>query len=343
MGVKIKDLLNDVVHEISIKDLAYKTIAFDAYNLLHQFLASVRQYDGTPLMDSKGNLTGHLSGLFYRTVSLMEEGIRPVFVYDGKSPKWKEKTQKERMQKRKEAEMEYEHALELEDQELLKKLAPQKEHLTSAMINESKRLLSYMGVPYIDAPSEGEALASVLSRKNLVYAVASQDYDSLLFGSTRLVRNLSITGKRRIQGREIEIEPEMLVLEEIQQKLNLSREKLVWLGVLIGTDFNEGISGIGPKKAYKLVTKYDTFNELVEKEKINFAEGYDTILEIIDFYLNPEYVEVSIDALQLKKIDSENIVSFLCHEHDFSEERVRKALDKITKIPKGQKTLDDFF
>ncbi|MEM4367884.1 MAG: flap endonuclease-1 [Candidatus Anstonellales archaeon] len=343
MGVKLKDLLKDCVHEISIKDLAYKTIAFDAYNILHQFLASVRQYDGTPLMDSRGNLTGHLSGLFYRTISFLEEGIKPVFVFDGKSPKWKEKTQLERMQKRKEAEEEYLHALEIEDTELLKKLAPQKERLTSVMINESKKLLDLMGIPYVDAPSEGEAFAAILSKKNLVYAVSSQDYDSLLFGATRLIRNLSITGKRRIQGREVEINPEMFTLSEINEKLNLSREKLIWIGILIGTDFNKGIAGIGPKKAFKMVMKYDTFQELVEKENLKFVEGYETILEIIDFYLNPEEIDFDENNLKLRKLDVEGIVDFLCNQRDFSEERVRKALEKVQKIPKGQKTLDDFF
>ena len=341
MGIHLKDIVKK--SETDFKSLSYKWVAFDSFNMLHQFLASIRQYDGTPLMDSHGNPTGHLSGLFYRTVSFLEHNIKPVFVFDGKKPKWKAKTVAERIERKKIAEMKYLEALEagmIEDQ---KKFASMTGRLTSPMVEESKRLLDLLGVPHLTAPSEAEAQASCMCSKGLVYAVGSQDYDSLLFGAERLLKNMSITGRRKTRTGYIDIKPEIISLQDTLSSLGITREKLIWLGLLVGTDFNEGIMGLGPKKSLKLVLKYESFSELVEKESLRFEEGYETILEIIDFFQNPEYLEFDPSQLKLRKPDEQGILDYLCGEREFSEDRVRNSLQKISNVEKGQSTLGDFF
>ncbi len=345
MGLDFKELTEGCKKTIEMRELAYKYVAIDAMNILHQFLASIRQYDGTPLMDSHGNMTGHLSGLFYRNVTFLENNIKPVYVFDGEYPHWKAKTQEKRMRIKKAAEMDYLKALEQNDVEAQAKYASRTGKLTSQMVEESKRLLNLMGIPFIEAPSEGEAQASVLCKKNLVYATVSQDYDSLVFGSPKLLRNLSITGRRKTKTGYIEIKPETIDLKDLLTNLGIDHEKLIWIAVLIGTDFNTGINGIGPKKALKLVKKYEDFHQMIKQEKLAFEEGYDTIIEIMDFFRNPPalYDESLREKIRIREPDVENIVKFLCESHDFSEERVRSALGRLKSGAIGQSRLNDFF
>ncbi|MEX2750246.1 MAG: FEN1 family endonuclease, partial [Candidatus Freyarchaeota archaeon] len=193
MGVNLRDLLS--FRQIDLKELSGRVIAIDAMNALYQFLAIIRQPDGTSLMDSRGNITSHLSGIFYRTINLLEVGIKPVYVFDGEPPELKLETVEERVKVRREAAKRWEEALEKGDLEEARKFAQASSKLTDEIVEESKRLLEAMGVPYVQAPSEGEAQASYMARRGDAWGVASQDYDSLLYDSPRLVRNLTISGR----------------------------------------------------------------------------------------------------------------------------------------------------
>ncbi|MEM2707900.1 MAG: flap structure-specific endonuclease, partial [Candidatus Pacearchaeota archaeon] len=197
MGVDIGKIVPK--HEVSLDSLNGKIIVIDAFNALYQFLANIRQPDGTPLMDRKGNITSHLSGLYYRTLNLLMKGIKPVFVFDGKSPeeKYAEKEKREKMKE--EARKKYLEAIEKEELEEAAKYAKQTIKLTKDMVDESKELIEAIGLSYIQAPSEGEAQAAYMVKvdKN-IYAIASQDYDSLLFGAPRIVRNLTLAKKRKL-------------------------------------------------------------------------------------------------------------------------------------------------
>ena len=199
MGVDIGNLFKK--EKISFNDLHDRVIAIDAYNVLHQFLSIIRQRDGTPLKDSKGNITSHLSGLFYRTANLVEARIRPIYVIDGEPHQLKAKTIGERRKKKEAAEKEWMEALEAGDIVKAKSKAQQTSRVTDIIIKQSKELLTALGIPYVQAPSEGEAQASYMVKKGDAFAVGSQDFDCLLFGSPILIRNLTSSTRRKLPGK----------------------------------------------------------------------------------------------------------------------------------------------
>ncbi len=328
MGVDLSDLVKK--HPTSFQELKGKWIAIDAYNTLYQFLASIRQEDGTPLKDFKGRITAHLSGLFYRNAKLLGNGIKIAYVFDGKPHRFKKEEQEERKAHREEAELKWKKALEREE-EGAKKYAQAALKLTQEMVEESKALLKAMGVPVIEAPSDGEAQAAVMCAKGAVYAVASQDYDAFLYGAPRVVRNLSITGRRKVprQNRYILVEPEIIYLKETLEEIGINREQLVYLGILIGTDFNKGVKGIGPKTALKLVKQYPP-KELIEyvEEKYNHTFEHNPH-EIAAIFLDPPFKEVG--KLKEREIEESEVMRILVKEHDFSEERVKHTLEELEK------------
>lgn len=331
MGVELGDLA--VKHTISLASLNGKVIAIDAFNTLYQFLASIRQEDGTPLQDFKGRITAHLSGLFYRTARLVENGIRPVFVFDGKPPDFKRRTSEQRAKNKREAEEKWRRALEEERFEDAKRFAQATSRLTEEMVVESKELLTAMGIPCVQAPSEGEAQASAMVRDRMAYATGSQDYDSLLFGSPVLIRNINITGRRKIprQDRYILVEPEEVHLEEVLSTLGINREKLIMLGMLVGTDFNEGVRGVGPKTALKIVKNVNTLKGLESYlyEKYHYEFEAD-IGEIYSFFMDPPFEKIEKKP-EWGKLNRERIYGLLVREHDFSEDRIQRTLESVEK------------
>jgi len=346
MGVDLGDL--SVKHTISLDSLSGKVIAVDAFNVLYQFLASIRQEDGMPLMDFSGNITAHLSGLFYRSSKLIRNGIKPVFVFDGKSHRFKEKTKEERAELKRKAQEKWEKALEEHKLREARMYAQGTSRLTHEMVEESKRLLEGMGIPFIQAPSEGEAQASVMVRKGLAYATASQDFDALLFGSPRLIRNMSITGRRKVprQDRYIMVEPEEIRLQETLDSLGLDREKLIWIGLLVGTDFNEGVKRVGPKTALKIVSQVKSLKEMQEHVLEKYGHEFEVDLgELVSFFMDPPYEEVT-GRFRWGAVDKEKVSRLLVETHDFAAERVEKTLDDIIHSYKekgAQKKLDDWF
>lgn len=345
MGVDLGDLA--VKHTISLQSLSGKAIAIDAFNMLYQFLASIRQPDGTPLMDHKGNVTAHLSGLFYRTCKLIENGIKPIYVFDGKAHAFKERVKEERAEVKKAAERKWKEALELERYAEAKKYAQATSRLTPEMAEESKLLLEAMGVPVVQAPGDGEAQAAVMVQKGIAHATASQDYDALMFGSPVLVRNISITGRRKVprQNRYIMVESEEIQLEETLSALGIGREKLIFIGILMGTDFNEGIKGVGPKTALKIVKQIEDMDGLLDyvKEKYDYQFEVDAE-EVFNLFLDPPYKPVK--KPKWKDIDAGAVSEMLVDRHDFSEDRVEKIINDVKKITKehaAQSKLEKWF
>ena len=308
MGVALRNLVE--AEKIEMKNLFKKTIAIDAFNWIYQFLSIIRLQTGEPLRDSKGNITSHLSGLFFRNMNLLKNGIKPVYVFDGVPPKFKEKTILEREKKKEEAKKLLEATGDI-------KYAQQTAELTESMIEESKELLSAMGIPYVQAPSEGEAEAAYLAKKGIVWASASQDWDSLLFGSPRLIRNLNVTGRRKLPGKDVYIMvyPELIELKKVLDELKITREQLILIGMIIGNDFIDGIKGYGPKKAYKLV-KEMTKDQIFKK--FGWSKSED---EVFNFFLNPPAVDVEI---KFGTPDWEKIKKILVDEHEFLEDRIEK-------------------
>lgn len=343
MGVNLRDLIPRTT--IKLEDLSGKSIAIDAYNALYQFLAIIRQPDGTPLKDSSGRVTSHLSGLIYRTSNLVELGIKPIYVFDGAPPALKEVEIKRRLKVKEQALVLYERALKEGKTEEARMYAQATSHLKDYMAEDSKRLLDLMGIPWIQAPSEGEAQAAHLTKRGHADYCASQDYDSLLFGAPRFVRNITISGRRKLPSKNIYIEviPEVVELDQVLRECGITYEQLVDVGILIGTDFNpDGIKGLGPKTALKLIKEHVNLeNALFHLKNAEFPVEPRRIREI---FLHPK---VSDDyKLEWKEPDMEGIVDFICRGKDFSEERVRKAVEKMQRgitREKGKTTLEKWF
>ncbi|MFP4116900.1 MAG: flap endonuclease-1 [Candidatus Aenigmatarchaeota archaeon] len=340
MGVDIADLVEP--EESSLDSFKGRTFSLDALNMLYQFLSIIRQPDGEPLKDSKGRITSHLSGLFYRTTKLVENEIKPFYVFDGEPPEFKETVNKERREKRKEAKEKYKKALEEGKVKEAKKYAQQSVSIQDEMIEQSKELLDAMGIPWVQASSEGEAQAAYMAKEGDAWAVGSQDFDSLLFGTPILVRNLTITGKRKLPDREEykEINPEKIELQRLLEELGINREQLVIMGILVGTDYTPGgVKGIGPKTALELVKEHGDLRSVGNEVDWSFEENPE---EILDFFMNPPVVEDY--ELEWRGPEEDKIKEFLCDKHDFSEDRVEKPIEKLKKNRnKGtQSRLDTF-
>ncbi|MFH1649324.1 MAG: flap endonuclease-1 [Candidatus Woesearchaeota archaeon] len=342
MGSAITSILESKT--IKIEDLAGKALAVDSYNQLYMFITTIRQPDGTPLKDSNGNVTSHLSGLFFRFTKLMEQGIKFAFVFDGKVPELKKKEQERRHEVKQEALHAFKQAQDKEDLEGMKKYAGRTSVLTKEMREEAIQLIEALGCPVIEAPSEGEAQAAQLVKEGTCYAVMSQDADALLFGAPRSVKNLSITGRRRKPGQlgTYMVEPELITLTDTLKELKFTQEKLIYLAMLVGTDYNiKGIKGIGPKKALKLVQENDKPEDIFKEAKWDehFEQKWQ---EVFALFKNTDAKKDL--KLEWKKPDKDEIVRILCEEHDFSKERVEQALDKLSKgTNKQQKGLGEFF
>lgn len=341
MGVQIADIVPR--KEIQLSDLKGKIVAIDAFNAIYQFLTTIRQPDGTPLMDHNKKITSHLSGLFYRNINLLLEGIKPVYVFDGKPSEMKFKEIARRTELKKQAEEKYEEAKSEGDEESMRKYSQQFVKVTPEILQQSKDLLDALGIPVIQAKGEGEAEASFLTKNNKAWAAASQDYDALLFGAKYLVRNLTLARKRKTSaGAYVEVNPEIIEFQSLLNHLQIDKDQLICLGILVGTDFNPGgIKGIGQKTALEIVRKYQYPVKIFEylensdkyRDKINF-NWQDVFKEFHEYACceNPE--------LKFKKPNPDKVREILL-EHDFSIERINSGLQKLEDAAeKGkQKTL----
>jgi flap endonuclease-1 len=285
-------------------------------------------------MDRKGRVTSHLSGILFRMTSFLEKGIKPVFVFDGKPTALKQATIDERRKLRDTAGEKWKEAVARGDDEEAYKQARSATRVDTTIVENSKELLRLMGIPVVQAPGEGEAQASYMVIKGDARYVVSQDYDNLLFGAPTLVRNLTVSGKRKIRGRQITVSPERIVLAETLAGLKLTREQLIEIGILVGTDFNPGGDGVGAKTGLKIVQKGGFEAKL--KEKI---PDFDPV-PVIEMFLHPPVTDDY--SLATGHPDAEGIRKLLCDGYDFSEERVNKAMEGFT-VKAGQKTLESWF
>ncbi|HDQ59613.1 MAG TPA: flap endonuclease-1, partial [Candidatus Woesearchaeota archaeon] len=303
-----------------------------------QFLSIIRLPDGSSLTDPKGRVTSHLIGIFSRTMNMLREGIRPVYIWDGEPPKLKQKTIEARKERKEFALKELRKAISKEDKI---KWAQQTSKLTAPMIKDAEKLLQAMGVPSIRAPSEGEAEISYLVKKGILDACASQDWDALLFGAPKLIRNISISGKRKIPGKRAytELKPAIVDLKENLKALELTQEQLIIIALLIGTDYNPGVKGYGPKKSYKLVKDEQKLSKILAVSGWEFEVPAE---EIIDLFLNPKVKDAEVSW---ENPDSEKILKFLVDDFSFSQERVESQLKGLEDMKKKrtQTDLDNFF
>jgi len=340
LGVNLGDVIPR--RKVALESLSNMKIGIDAYNTLYQFLAIIRGVGGEHLKDSKGRVTSHLSGLFYRNVNLLELGMKLVYVFDGAPPELKAVEIDRRRKQRDEARRQYAVAVSAGDTVSARKYAEASTSLRQDMVVESKQLLDAMGIPWVDAPSEGEAQAAVMAMEGTVDAVGSQDHDSLLFGAPLLARNITISGRRRLPSKNItiEVEPETISLQETLKALELTREQLIDFGILMGTDFNpDGFKGIGPVRGLKLLKTYHSIDKIEPlKEEVSKID-YQAIRNLF-FHppakkgITPSWGELKPDALR----------AYLVDEHSFSAERVDSAIKRIVGMESSKtETLEKWF
>ncbi len=342
MGVNLSPITQ--AREIELTELRGKTVAVDAYNTIFQFLSSIRQPDGTPLQDSQGRVTSQLSGILYRVANLIEAGIEPSFVFDGKPNEMKAGTIEDRIARREKAMVEYQEALREGDMKKAYSKAQQTSRMTPEILESSKQLLGLMGIPIVQAPSDGEAQGAYMCMKGDVYASASQDYDSILFGAPLLVRNLTISGRRKVPGRNVyrDVKTEVIDFKVMLSELGLTREQLVDVCIMMGTDFNPGVSGIGPKKGLKLIQKHGCLEKVMEAQRFDIPE-YEDVRAI--FLNGPKSDDYSVKTGEM---DPDGIIDMMTG-YGFTEERVTAVVRKIENARKAesdrkkQRSLDQWF
>ncbi len=334
MGLQIGEIV--LRKEIEFHELKGKVIAVDAFNAIYQFLSSIRQPDGTPLMDSKGKVTSHLSGIFYRNVALLSEGIKLIYVFDGEYHDLKGKTHEIREESKQDARDKYEKAKEEEDIDAMAKYSRGFTRLTWEMKEESKELLEAMGVAVVQAPGEGEMQCARLVQDGEAWAVGSQDYDALVVGGNRLIQNLTLARRRKTVSGFVDINPEIISYEETLNHLGIDADRLICLAILVGTDFNPGgIRGIGPKKALALVRqkKYpvEIFKEVEHQLEFDWKE-------VFEIFKRPNVKKFKVE---FPKLNFEKVKEILVERHDFSLERIEKNLEKLNEVKRkaSQKTL----
>ena len=330
MGVLLTPIV--VKETIALADLRGKQLAVDAHGELYQFLALIRLPDGTPLRDAQDRITSHLSGLFYRTTRLIADfALQLVFVFDGRPPVEKQAEIARRRQVRERYEAEADAARRAGDLAQAYSKSTMTSRLTREMVAEAQELLRLMGVPMVQAPSEAEAQAAHLARRGDVWAAASKDYDALLFGASRLVRFLTISGREFLpsRGTSRPIVPEVIDLQAMLNALAITREQLVDVGLLVGTDFHPGIKGIGPKKAVALVTRFGAIDQMPVEIREAFGSELDRLRQI---YLQPDVRDDY--RIDVERCDVDGVVRFLCDEHAFARDRVMAALERAFGSPK---------
>jgi len=316
---------------LRLRNLRGRSFAVDANNELYQFLALIRMTDGTPLQDSDGNITSHLAGLMFRSTRLIcDYNIRLVFVFDGHPPELKQREIVKRRKLREKATKEWKDALKTGDKNKVFSKAVMTSRLTRPMTEDAKRLLELLGIPFVQAPSEAEAQSAFMAFEGDVWAASSRDYDSLLFGASRLVRYLTISGKEFLPSKGIArpLKPELINLSNFLSHHGIIREQLIDIAILMGTDFNKGVKGVGPKTAVNLLKKYGKIENMPSdiRSKIE-SQNFEQVRKI---FLDPPVT--SNYTLDYGNLHGDGLMDFLCGQRDFSRQRVETVIQRMKKF-----------
>ncbi|MCX8189162.1 MAG: flap endonuclease-1 [Nitrososphaeria archaeon] len=327
MGARLSPLVK--TKKINLSTLSNKIVAFDANNLLYQFLALIRIPNGTLFKDHTGRITSHLLGASLRITRLMADyNVRPIMVFDGAPNILKMKALEERKKQRTKAFKEWKEAIEEGDLKKAFSKAVVSATLSKELIEDAVSMFKLMGIPIILAQEDAEAQASYICERNDVWAVATQDYDALLYGAPRIVRYVTIHGTEFLPSKMMikPLVPELICLEETLRFLELSREQLIDVAILSGTDFNRGVPMIGPKKAYNLIKKYECIEKIPDNK---IREKIGNFKEIRQLFLQPKVT--SEYSIAFKKPEIDELTKFF-RQRDFSEKNIDKIVERLTKF-----------
>jgi len=336
----IADLAPAAIKENEIKNFFGRKVAIDASMSLYQFLIAVRQDGGAMMTSEDGSTTSHLMGMFYRTIRMVENGIKPVYVFDGKPPTMKAGELEKRKEKRDEAQAALEKAKEDGNMEEVDKQNRRLVKVTTEHVNDVKILLKHMGIPFVSAPCEAEAQCAELVKGGKVFAAGTEDMDALTFGTTVLLRHLTFSEARKMPIKEFH-------LKSVLEGFELSQDQFVDLCILLGCDYVDKIKGIGPKKAIELVKKHkniETILDNIDKSKYPPPENW-LYTEARRLFTAPDVTPASEVDIKWEKPDEEALVAYMCGEKGFAEERIRNGIRKLDKARGGatQGRLDSFF
>lgn len=336
----IADVAPAAIKENEIKNFFGRKVAIDASMSLYQFLIAVRQDGGAMMTSEDGSTTSHLMGMFYRTIRMVENGIKPVYVFDGKPPTMKAGELEKRKEKRDEAQAALEKAKEDGNMEEVDKQNRRLVKVTTEHVNDVKILLKHMGIPFVSAPCEAEAQCAELVKGGKVFAAGTEDMDALTFGTTVLLRHLTFSEARKMPIKEFH-------LNSVLEGFELSQVQFVDLCILLGCDYVDKIKGIGPKKAIELVKKHkniETILDNIDKSKYPPPENW-LYTEARRLFTAPDVTPATEVDLKWEKPDEEGLVAYMCGEKGFAEERIRNGIKKLDKARGGatQGRLDSFF
>ncbi|KAJ1919480.1 Elongation of fatty acids protein 2 [Mycoemilia scoparia] len=322
-----------------IKTYVGRKVAIDASMSIYQFLIAVRGQDGQNLTNEAGETTSHLIGMFYRTIRMVENGIKPVYVFDGKPPLLKSGELAKRLDRRVEAEKNLEAAKEAGDTELIDKMTRRTVRVSKEHNEECKRLLELMGIPIVNAPCEAEAQCAALAKSGKVWAAASEDMDTLCFGTPILLRHLTFSEARKMPIDEFH-------LDKVLDGLGLSQDEFIDLCIMLGCDYTGTIKGVGPKTATSLIQKHKTIEQVIKnlKESQTVPEEWN-YAEVRKLFTHPEVLDPSEVDLKWSPPNEEGLRQFLVDEKGFNEDRIAKGIEKLKKGAKTatQGRLDSFF
>ena len=335
MGVKLQEIIHRKV--IGFNDLSGKIIAVDAPNIIMGLFNFARKnpdgsYAGL-ILDRTQRPISHLYGLLYRVKFYYTKKIFPLFCFDGRDSELKKIITKDRLNDFRFTQQWYQEAMDDGNTEGARQIALSKEYMWQNIIQESKELLSALGVPYIDSPASAESQCAYLVKKGIAHYSNSQDFDSLLFGCPRMVQNLSKSLRRKVQGKWTynKITPLYTNLNKNLKKLGINQFQLVDMGLMIGTDYFSGIKGIGPKKALNYIQKHKQIEKIItfEKDKFDFSNlTPELIKKIRRIFLFPE-VNTSQQEFYWNFPLKPQVVDLLCREHHLNKERVENNVGKL--------------
>ncbi|OEU20030.1 PIN domain-like protein [Fragilariopsis cylindrus CCMP1102] len=347
MGIKglaklLSDEAPDCIREVEFKSLHGRKVAIDASMAIYQFLIAVRS--GGPnqqammLTNADGETTSHIQGMFNRTIRFLTEGMKPVFVFDGKAPQMKSGELEKRREKRKKAEEELKKAADDDNVEEMDKHSKRLARAGRKENEDCKKLLRLMGVPVVVAPMEAEAQAAALCKAGLVYATGTEDMDALTFATPILIRKMTFANQAA-KGAKIQ----QMNYKKAVEGLELTHEQFVDLCILMGCDYCDTIKGIGPKTALKLIKEHGSIEKIIpalQDEKP--VPAYVLAREL--FFNHEVDTDVELKWTAPKK---EELTKFLVEEAGFNADRVKASIEKLDKAHtanrKPQARMDSFF
>uniref|UniRef100_A0A8C5AQY6 Flap endonuclease 1 n=1 Tax=Gadus morhua TaxID=8049 RepID=A0A8C5AQY6_GADMO len=317
----IADQAPGAIKEQDIKSYFGRKIAIDASMCIYQFLIAY-------------------FNPYYMWLNEWHYGIKPVYVFDGKPPQLKSGELEKRGERRAEAEKLLAKAQEAGEQENIDKFSKRLVKVTKQHNDECKKLLTLMGVPYIEAPCEAEASCAALVKGGKVFATATEDMDGLTFGTNVLLRHLTASEAKKLPIQEFSF-------NRLLQDIGLTNEQFVDLCILLGCDYCGTIKGIGPKRAIDLIKQHGSIEEILDNldpKKHPPPEDW-LFKEARRLFLAPDVVDCATVDLKWNEPSEDDLIQFMCTEKQFSEDRIRNGCKKMSKSRQGstQGRLDSFF